>query len=287
MQLPTDGATPGALKEIKPVVKKRGRPPKNSRQESSIDMSQSETKRDTLSELPTEVDDTRDSSLLEVSDRDTQPSASVHFETSPKVKLPTIDKEGVRISSGSVYSGDAYEFLGLHSVEPTSRPPILPKTPQSEALLTWAASDCARSSMLLRRARPLKSIQASFFDRLEGLRRVVLAEIAKAGSNQAAMAAVGVAFDRECLLLGAEESFSQSRAREAVLGTSPGNYIDLAMDIEHGAGFQRARGSARAIPRPASTSRCRFATSSTAWTRWRCGRCLRRSRRAPLPPPRT
>ena len=99
--------------------------------------------------------------------------------------------------------------------------------------------------MLLRRARPLKSIQASFFDRLEGLRRVVLAEIAKAGSNQAAMAAVGVAFDRECLLLGAEESFSQSRAREAVLGTSPGNYIDLARTSSSGAGFQRARCSPR------------------------------------------
>ena len=182
MQLPADGATPGALKDFRPVAKKRGRPPKNSLQDSSVDLSQSDTKQLSVSGVSTEMEDTKESTLLETSDKDMQASPVVRFEAGPRVKLPVFDRveEGMQ---EELYSGGSYEFLGLHSVEPTSRPPILPKTPQSETLLTWAASDCARSSMLLRRVRPTKTIQATFFDRLESLRRVVIAEVAKAGSN--------------------------------------------------------------------------------------------------------
>ena len=83
-------------------------------------------------------------------------------------------------SRGNRYLGQsAYEVLGLRSMQPSSRPPILEASSQDAEDLTWAANDCASSSTALRRARPEKPFAAGFFDRLELLRRVVLSEIAK------------------------------------------------------------------------------------------------------------
>lgn len=124
-----------------------------------------------------------------------------------------------------------YEVLGLRSVQPSSRPPILEMTSEARGGLRWAANDCAASAASLRRARPERPLAASFFDRLELLRRVVLSEVAKASSNVEAMAAAGVAFDREMLLLAAEEIYSRDIARSKVLQKSPGNYDELAADL--------------------------------------------------------
>ena len=99
----------------------------------------------------------------------------------------------------------AYEVLGLRSAEPTLRPPILQAYPGARELLGWAQSDCASAASEMRGARPDGPFAAAAFRRLQDLRAVVLAEVAKARDSLEAMAAAGIAFDREMLLLAAEE----------------------------------------------------------------------------------
>ena len=151
----------------------------------------------------------------------------------------------------------SYEVLGLRSAQPSSRPPILEMTRSAREGLRWAANDCAASAAALRRARPERTLAAGFFDRLELLRRVALAEIAKAPSMVEAMAAVGVAFDREMLLISAEEVYSREGARGKVLKCDPGNYEELAADL--GAGMRKARG----VPRAGASQGWRRGTQST------------------------
>ena len=55
-----------------------------------------------------------------------------------------------------------------------------------------------------------------------------MSEIAKAEDTVEAMAAVGVAFDRELLLPAAEELYGVDKARETVLKWPLGNLRDLA-----------------------------------------------------------
>lgn len=135
--------------------------------------------------------------------------------------------------------GTAYEILKFRSTEPATRPPIIKRKKEAMEGLRWAANDCAVSSAALRRARPERPLAAAFFDRLELVRRVLLAEIAKAPSVAKAMAAVGVAIDREMLLVAAEEIYSKEVARSKVLHTKPGNFEELAADL--GVALRRPR----------------------------------------------
>ena len=239
MELPIDGhKVPGAKKlgeQTQQEKRGRGRPRKQVQQDTSQEESQFSVdnlpasvleEKSTLADSMTEIE----SSRLEAEERPEQ--ATVHFDVrEPSRGVGQFDKEEFT-QAVEVAKADAYELLGYNSMEPTLRPPILPKPKEADPLLTWASTDCTRSSMLLRKARPTKTLQAAFFDRLEGLRRIVLAEIAKAPGNQLAMAAVGIAFDRECLILGAEEGLGVNKAREKVLTTSPGSFLDLATEIE-------------------------------------------------------
>lgn len=58
----------------------------------------------------------------------------------------------------------SYEILKLRSVEPTARPSIIESVEGAEDDLRWAANDCISSSSMLRRARPIRPLAASFFD---------------------------------------------------------------------------------------------------------------------------
>lgn len=134
------------------------------------------------------------------------------------------------------YSGDlmdiapatSYEWLGIRTVEPASRSPILPLTKENKRRVAWASRDCSMSGAMLRRARPFRSLEATFFDRLEVLRRVALSEVAKASEPMEAVAALGIVFDREMLMIGAEDTFGVTKGRALVQETAPGNYDELA-----------------------------------------------------------
>lgn len=89
--------------------------------------------------------------------------------------------------------------------------------------------------------RPERPLAAGFFDRLELLRRVALSEIAKASNMVEVTAAVGVVFDREMLLVAAEELYSREAARSKVFHQDFGNYEELAADM--GATMKRSRGT--------------------------------------------
>lgn len=54
-------------------------------------------------------------------------------------------------------SCSAYELLGLCSVEPTARPPLLPMSERGRDAVAWTASDCDRSSWMLS-ARPPRAL---------------------------------------------------------------------------------------------------------------------------------
>ena len=114
----------------------------------------------------------------------------------------------------------SYEWLGIRTSEPSSRPPILPLTRENEQRVAWAGKDCSPSGAFIRRARPLRSLEGMFFDRLESLRRVVLNEAAKARDSMEAVA-----------VLGAEEAYGTMKARSVVLETAPGNLDELAARI--------------------------------------------------------
>ena len=113
----------------------------------------------------------------------------------------------------------SYEWLGMRTVEPSSREPILKLTRENSKRVAWAGKDC------------LSSGEASFFDRLETMRRVALAEVAKASNGMEAIAVLGIVFDRGMLLLAAEEVFGVTRGRTIVQETAPGNYDELACRI--------------------------------------------------------
>lgn len=127
----------------------------------------------------------------------------------------------------------SYEVMGFRSAFPTSRPPIIKgREKESRSALKWVANDCTYSAASLRRARPRKPFAAGFFDRIEVLRRVVLSELAKARSPIEALAAAGIAFDREMLIISAEEVFPREDARKKVCETKPGNFEELAAELE-------------------------------------------------------
>ena len=132
---------------------------------------------------------------------------------------------------GHMTPESAYEWLGLRTVEPTTRPPILELTKRNDARVAWASKDCMLSGSMLRRARPARMLEGSFFDRLELIRRVAVSEVAKAGNAMEAISVLGIVFDREALILAAEEVYGITRGRALVLDTSPGNYDELAMRI--------------------------------------------------------
>ena len=120
-------------------------------------------------------------------------------------------------------SYSSYEILGLASVEPASRPPIIPYSEEMRGILAWASADCSNASVRLAPARPHRTLSAGFFDRL-----FMMAEAAKAGAPQTALAVLGVALDREALILSAEETDMSEEERERLLRTRPGNYAELA-----------------------------------------------------------
>lgn len=127
----------------------------------------------------------------------------------------------------------SYEVMGFRSAFPTSRPPIIKgREKESRAALKWVANDCTYAAAALRRARPKKTFAAGFFDRIETLRRVVLSELAKARSLIEALAAAGIAFDREMLIISAEEIYSREGAKKKVCETKPGNFEELAAELE-------------------------------------------------------
>lgn len=123
----------------------------------------------------------------------------------------------------------AYEVLGFQAIEPGTKPPLLRASSGSRPLLNRMTAYCVRPLTLLKRARPQHSLSAAFFDRLEVLRKVMLAEIAKADDTLTTMAATGVAFDRKAPLVSAEEVFGVVKAKALVLQSEPGDYADIAM----------------------------------------------------------
>lgn len=125
----------------------------------------------------------------------------------------------------------SYEWLGLRTVEPTSRQPLLKLSAKNESRVAWANRDCALSSAMLRRARPLRPLEAAFFDRLELMRRVALSEVAKANDLMEAVAVLGIVFDREALMMAAEEVYGAVKGKELLQDANPGNYDELAMKI--------------------------------------------------------
>ena len=125
----------------------------------------------------------------------------------------------------------SYEWLGFRTVEPTWRKPFLDLNAENKSRVAWANRDCNQSSAMLRRARPLRTLEAAFFDRLEMMRRVALSEVAKADGPMEAVAVLGIVFDREQLMLAAEEVHGPTKGREIVAETKPGNYDELAMKI--------------------------------------------------------
>ena len=95
-------------------------------------------------------------------------------------------------------------------------------------MLAWTSADCANAAVRLAPARPHRTLSAGFFDRLFTIRRVAMAEAAKAGAPQTALAVLGVALDREALILSAEETDMSEEERERLLKTKPGNFPELA-----------------------------------------------------------
>ena len=164
-----------------------------------------------------------------------EPSTPSESELTTEMESPVIEKKWTGKKGEGFYfppTSSAYEVLGLQSKEPGSRPPILHMGIDARPFMNWAANDCARSMALLRRARPVRTLSASFFDRIEVLRKVILAEIAKSGDTLTAMAVVGVVLDREALLLSAEEIYGPTKAKDMILDESPGNYPDIATELD-------------------------------------------------------
>ena len=139
--------------------------------------------------------------------------------------------KGLEDSNLQVAPETAYELLGLRTVEPSMRPPLLELTSSNSGKVAWASKDCTFSGSMLRRARPLRTLEGAFFDRLELIRRIALSEVAKARSSMEAIAVLGVVFDREALILAAEEAYGATKGRALVLETSPGNYDELSARI--------------------------------------------------------
>lgn len=149
-------------------------------------------------------------------------------------------------------SYSSYEVLGLASVEPASRPPIIPYSSEMRDVLSWVSSDCENACVRLAPARPHRSLSASFFDRLFTIRRVLMAEAAKAGAPQTALAVLGVALDREALFLAAEETDMTEDERDRLLKGKPGNYGELAARLAPRLKPAQGQQAARALtPRPA------------------------------------
>ncbi len=139
------------------------------------------------------------------------------------------DKRGWRAEEAVPSTG--YEWLGLRTIEPVSRPPILHLNSSNSARVAWAAKDCTLSGTVLRRARPTRPLEAVFYDRVEAMRRVALSEVAKAKDGMQAIAVLGVIFDRELLMLAAEEVYGQVRGKTMVMDAAPGSYEELAANI--------------------------------------------------------
>ena len=137
--------------------------------------------------------------------------------------------------------GSSYELLGFRSHQPESRPPIIKESEEAEPLLTWAANDCAAARMSIGEAAPEGAFSRAMFKRLMTLRRVILAEIAKASGPREAMAAAGIAIDREMLMVSAEQVYSAEEAKTLVCSKHPGAYEELAETISLEARRNRLR----------------------------------------------
>ena len=95
-----------------------------------------------------------------------------------------------------------YEWLGLRTVEPISRPPILRLNLSNSARVAWASKDCTLSGAALRRARPTRPLEATFYDRIEAMCRVALSEVAKAKDGMEAVAVLGIVFRQGAIDVG-------------------------------------------------------------------------------------
>ena len=219
-----------------PEVKRRGRKPKNVSQESTVledlELSKSISKGNKL------VDDRKEpkSAVQNIRWEDVRSQGSAKGEEeiedsdlSSSIEFSENKKDRWRAEND--IPSTSYEWLGLRTVEPAARPPILKLNKSNAARVAWAGRECTLTSSALRRARPSRPLEASFFDRLEAIRRVALSEVAKAGNSMEAVAILGIVIDREMLLLGAEEVYGQARAKTLVLETAPGNYEELAGSI--------------------------------------------------------
>ena len=210
-----------------------GRPPKA--------ISEKRSKEKILADANTSIlaneESVRSQSIRNKSVRVKSKESSTSSESEPTVDIGSsiVEKKWASKRGDGIYfppTSSAYEVLGLQTKEPGSRPPILHMGTEARPFMNWAANDCARSMALLRRARPMRTLSASFFDRIEVLRKVILAEIAKAGDTLTAMAVVGVILDREALLLSAEEIYGPTKAKDIVLDEGPGNYPDIATELD-------------------------------------------------------
>lgn len=220
------------LSTVSTVAKRRGRKPKNVQsveQESTLpDFSEkSETK-------------TEEESKVKNKSKQEVPRSTVSWidkkpEEVPKQRSTSASDWGYARGSEGMTSHPtpetAYEWLGLRTVEPTMRPPILELSQSNEMRVAWASKDCTLAGSMLRRARPIRTLEASFFDRLELIRRIAVSEVAKAENAMEAVSVLGIVFDREALILGAEEVYGMSKGRELVLDTAPGNYDELSARI--------------------------------------------------------
>ena len=103
---------------------------------------------------------------------------------------------------------------------------------------------------MLARARPPRALSGGFFDRLGTIRRVAMAEVAKAPDLQSALAVLGVVLDREALLLAAEEAEDPEPAKAKVLSARPGNYAELACELSAHLRQGVAQGKRAGAPRP-------------------------------------
>lgn len=133
MELPADGVTPGA-DSSQVTRKRRGRPRKNSVVSQSNDNGPSTS----LSESSTVLDESLIDTHSDSSESEAANTTSVHFKTPLAEREIQFTDEMSDPKENNVYSGDAYELLGFNSIEPSSRPPILPRPPQAEPLLSWA-----------------------------------------------------------------------------------------------------------------------------------------------------
>lgn len=224
------------------IVRRRGRPPKADSTAASNPEGRA-TKLLDIDKLPLMDEDTVASQSIKTKSVRIK-SGSQTFSEPEKAVKSTKEMEALaeqqwkRRQLGGTEKGyatsaqSAYEVLGLQSEEPASRPTILDKTRESVPFMNWAANDCARSTSLLRRARPVRPISASFFDRLEMLRRVILSEIAKSEDTLTAMAVVGVVLDREQLMLSAEEVYGLTKAKALIFDVEPGSYPDIATELD-------------------------------------------------------